>query len=743
MSDQPYKPDVPLALEILGKSPFFARLDRSARAEIADDLVLVDLPAGKTLFRQGDPGDGMYIVESGLLEVLSRDNEGEVMTLDRLDAGSAVGEMALLTGQARTADVVAMVDSSLVFLPKAGFDRIVARQPAIASGFALAIAPRIQRLKLAGILCRLFGEIDPNTLHSVQEKITWRRLADGEALVRQGDIGNSMYIVVNGRLQMVLEADEGGQENVIGEIGAGETVGEFALLTDDVRSATIYATRDTDIVEITRPVFEGFTREHPRAMAEIARMIVMRQKRSLRVIPSDLPGALTIAIVPAGKNGADLTDFSDRLSDALSAIGPTAVFTSDTLDAEYGKVGVAQLELDESLSIVLNSWLQEKEGQYRHILFVVDSEWNNWTKRCLAQSDRILLVGEAADDPGLHALERHCSPRSPKQLVLIHGDGTAEPKGTLGWLVERDIEAHHHVRRSDAGHWQRLARRVTGNAVGLVLSGGAARGMAHIGAIRALHEAGQPVDYIGGASMGAFIGGAWATGISPAEGLALAARLANPANLIDRTLPFTSVMTSKKVTAVIQEVMGDRQIEDLWRPFFCVSTNLSTATPVIHDRGPLWRAVRSSIALPGIFTPILNDIKEVLVDGGVMNNFPMDVMASRANFSLLIGCNVSPRREQPSSYELGESLSGWTVLWKRINPFSKPLRVPTLPGIMLRTVEVNSLYHRKEAEKLADIMIEPETRDFNFLDFGAYQTLEQRGYEAGRAALAAWREGRE
>lgn len=739
MNDQPYEPDSTTALEMLAVSPFFGRLDRAARAEIADDLEIIELVAGAYLFRQGDPGDSMAIVERGVLEIRTRDTSGVVKVLDRLDAGAAVGEMALLTGQPRTADVIALVDSRLVRLSKTGFDRLTARHPAIASGFAVAIAPRIQRLKLSEILNRLFGEIDPVTLHAVQEKISWRRLADGQLLFRQGDLGTSMFIVVNGRLQMVLETAQDGAATVLGDIVAGETVGEFALLTDEVRSASIYASRDTDIVEITRPIFEDLIREHPRAMVEIARIIVTRQKRALRVSPEELTGALTIAIFPAGREGAALEVFAERLSQSLSQYGATTLFTSDAFDAEYGKPGAAQTELDDSLSLVLNGWLQEQESRYRHILFVADSEWNVWTQRCLAQSDRVLLVGEASDEPGLNVLETHINSRTRKDLVLLHSAGTDNPTGTLTWLADRDVTAHHHVRHGDQDHWERLARRLTGRTIGAVFSGGAARGMAHIGVIRALYEDHMPVDYIGGSSMGAFIGAGWATGLSPAEGMEMAARMANPDYLLDRTLPYTSVMASKKITMAIQEVMGDRQIEDLWRPFFCVSTNLSIAEPVLHERGSLWRAIRASMALPGIFTPILNDKNEVLVDGGVMNNFPADIMASRAEFDLIIGSNVSRRRELPSAYELGESLSGWKVLRSRITPFSRSMRIPTLPGILLRTIEVNSLYHRKEAEQLADILIEPDTRDFGFLDFDAYKTLEQRGYEAGKAALAAWR----
>jgi predicted acylesterase/phospholipase RssA len=260
--------------------------------------------------------------------------------------------------------------------------------------------------------------------------------------------------------------------------------------------------------------------------------------------------------------------------------------------------------------------------------------------------------------------------------------------------------------------------------------------------IQALKEAGQPVDYIGGASMGAFIGACWARGIEPEQLNEYGPRMANSSYLLDRTLPYSSVMTSRKLTTALQELFGERQIEDLWRPFFCVSTNLSNAAPVIHELGTLYKAVRASMAMPGIFTPILNENNEMLVDGGVMNNFPVDIMATRAEFDLIIGSNVSPRQDKPSNYDFGESISGWEVLWSRINPFSEPMRVPTLAGIILRTVEVNSLYHRNKVERFADILIKPDVTDFSFLDFASYQTMVHRGYEAGKAAIAAWRETR-
>ncbi len=740
MSNQPYESDSTAALDVLAASPLFGRLDRAARAELSDHLTFITLAQGETLFHQGDAGDSMYIVDSGLLEVRAHDAEGEHV-LDRLDAGASVGELALLTGQPRTADVVALVDSRLLRVARESFDHLVERHPDIASGFALAIMPRVQRLQLAGVLTRLFGDMDALALQTLQERLLWRRLADGEALMRQGETSTSMYIVINGRLQIVLElADEEGGERSLGEIGAGETVGEFALLTDEVRSATAYATRDTDVVELTRPVFEALLREHPQAMTEIARNIVARQKRSLRPAIVTRPTALTVAIFGAGRAFTPLPEFARQLQEALSGYGPTAVFTSDAFDAAYGKPGAAQTEPDDALSIVLNRWLQAQESAYAHILFVADPGWSHWTQRCLAQSDRILLAGVAGTDPQPGPLEHYCNPRTRKELVLLHPADSREPAGTLAWLEPRDVATHHHVRQGDAAHWRRLARRLTGRTAGVVFSGGAARGMAHIGVVRALDEAGIEVDAIGGTSMGALLGACWAVGMNAAAFMEAGERLANPDQLLDRTFPYSAVMASRKVTAVIHELFGERQIEDLWRPFFCVSTNLSIAAPVIHDRGPLWRAVRASTALPGVFSPILNDNNEILVDGGVMNNFPVDILAARDDYGLIVASNVSPHRERPYPYPFGDSISGWRVMLSRLLPFGERLHAPSLVGTIMRTMEVNSLYQRKAAEALAHVLIEPEVRDFNFLDFAAFRALEQRGYEAARVALDAYRQ---
>lgn len=737
MSDEAALPD-DTAADVIHGSDFFARLDRRARADIADELQAVTLRAGAHLFRQGDPGDSMYVLERGLLEVRIHDEDGALRVLDRLEPGAAVGEMALMSGRPRSADVIAVVDSKLVRLSRGGFEKLAARYPAIVSGFAVAITPRIHRIQVAGMLQKLFGDMEPAALHALQEQLVWRRLADGEALFHQGDPASSMFIVVTGRLQVVYSEQgyENGTNRTLAEVSRGETIGEFALINDEVRSASVYAVRDTDVVEITRPVFETLIEQHPQAMNQIARLIVLRLQRTQRIVQDGSRQSLGMAIVPTG-NAEPIIPFAGRLREELEQFGPTVVFTSERFDEAYGRSGAAQTEQDEAFSLLVNSWLQEQEQKYQHILYVADPTLNEWTRRCLSQADRVILVGEGTDDPSPGPCELVPNPRTRKELVLLYGSATSEPEGTLAWLAERDVQAHHHVRRDRDEDWQRLARRLTDRTVGLVFSGGSARGMAHIGVVQAMEEAGQPIDYIGGTSMGALIGAGMAMGYTSDDGVALAARFADPSAIIDRTLPYTSIMSSGKVTALLQELYGDRQIEDLWRPFFCVSTNLSTAMPVIHDRGLLWRAVRASISLPGIFSPILNERNELLVDGGVMNNFPLDIMSERAAFGLLIGSNVSPHAEEPSPHTFGDSVSGWEILLSRINPFGATKRAPSMVGTMLRTMEVNSLYHRKNTRALADILIEPDVAGYGIMAFHEYESLIRRGYEAARQTLDA------
>ena len=176
-----------------------------------------------------------------------------------------------------------------------------------------------------------------------------------------------------------------------------------------------------------------------------------------------------------------------------------------------------------------------------------------------------------------------------------HTSGSPGPRGTARWLEQRDFDRHYHVRADEPGDLARLARVLTGNAVGLVLGGGGARGFAHIGVLRALRELGVPVDLVGGTSIGAIIGAQIATGLGASE-IQEAGR-EQSTSLFDPTLPIVSLSSGRRLGARLLDTFGGLEIEDLPIPFFCVSTNLTEASEVIHRRGALTSAIREKLKL--------------------------------------------------------------------------------------------------------------------------------------------------
>ena len=281
----------------------------------------------------------------------------------------------------------------------------------------------------------------------------------------------------------------------------------------------------------------------------------------------------------------------------------------------------------------------------------------------------------------------------------------------------------------------------------LALGGGGARGFAHVGVIRAIEEAGIPVDAIGSASMGAVIGAAYALDRTGAQMEALCEAFASRRRLLDPTLPLTSFLASGKVTRVLQELYGEARIEDLRRPFFAISSNLSRAEPVVHRSGLLWEAVRASSAIPGTFSPMLVD-GDLVVDGGVLNNLPIDVMREDVETGIVVGSNVVPtrlgERTHPSRYRFGPSVSGFRVFLGRIG-LAPEIRAPGLLSVLTRSTEIGSAWRARSAwfRRNADLLVEPAMGRFRILDFDAWREILASGEVSAREQVGAWLAARE
>lgn len=722
----------------------FKGLPQATLGDLEAELELVHLSDGETLFRQEDPGNSMCLLIRGRLGVTIRNTDGTQTAADELSPGVTVGEMALITGQARVATVYALEDCDLVKLSKEGFDRLVAKHPEVITEFAQVVMPRIHRTQLVGVLTTLFGELDTAALHDLQARMEWSHLTGGETVFRQGDPGDCMYIIVNGRLRMIRESSDG-HEHPLGEVSRGDVIGEFSLLTGEKRSATVYAVRDSDVVKLSRDVFEDLIEQYPRAMMQIARSAARRAQTASPGVSSEeaTPTTISFVLVPTHPS-RPTSDFGQKLARELGTFGPTLHLSSQSFDRLYGKEGAAQTQPDDPTHTALVAWINEQERAYHYLLYEADPSWSAWTQRCVRQADRILLLGKADDEPApgdIEAAIQALTLKARQELVLLHPAGVERPTSTATWLEDRHVHAHHHLRLDDEAHLQRLARRLASRAVGLVLSGGAARALAHLGVIRALDEAGVPVDLVGGTSMGAMVAAAVAVDWDYEHMLSLVNRLSSRKALLDYTYPAAAVFATRKITNILLEFFGELQIEDLWRPYFSVSANLSQASPVLHQDGPLWKAVRASIAIPGVFAPVSYH-GDLLVDGGVVNNLPIDAMRDLCEGGLVVAVNATPRQEKRRKWELGPSISGWKVLWSRLNPFVKPIEVPTLSGTLVRALDLNSAYRIQATRHLADLLIEPQTQEIGIMDWASSDQLIEAGYQAAKPKIETWRDER-
>jgi NTE family protein/lysophospholipid hydrolase len=573
-------------------------------------------------------------------------------------------------------------------------------------------------------------------LNTIESVIEWVHLPFGQPLFHQGDSGSDFFLLINGRLQVSIRDCTGTDRN-IAEIKRGTIVGEMAMFTGESRTASIYAMRDSDLVKFSRQAFERMISAHPNIMMHFIRFII-RRMQEISAVSRPENRTLNIAVIPAGPS-APLAEFSHRLVAALSGFGKTLHINSKSLDQQWGIPGMAQATGSDPNNIRLSSWLDEQEANYTNIVYEADLSPTAWTRRCIQHADRIIIAAGSDSSPILTGIETELySPdrrinRAHHILVLLHPDGSRLPAGTDQWLNKRQIDSHYHVRWNSDADFKRLARFLTGNAVGLVLGGGGARGLAHIGVIRALNEAGVPIDMIGGTSMGAMVSAQYAIGMDYKTMIDVQKETIALKPFREFTLPFIALTKSKRLEKLINRLCGDTNIEDMWVNFFCISSNLTSADMVVHRKGSLAKSIRASGALPGILRPVLEK-NCLLVDGALFNNVPADVMKELCG-GLVIMVNVSPDEDLKVPDRYQEIPGDMEILWSRLSPFRQKIDVPGILDIMIRTIMVGSANKENQARKAADYEFHPPVRRFGLLEFEAIDEIIDTGYRYAKEKI--------
>jgi predicted acylesterase/phospholipase RssA len=322
------------------------------------------------------------------------------------------------------------------------------------------------------------------------------------------------------------------------------------------------------------------------------------------------------------------------------------------------------------------------------------------------------------------------------ELALLRGSA-GPPRGTSGWLNLVPFDAHHHLAFDSSRDYDRLVRRLSGKAWGLVLSGGGARGLAHLGVIRAMREGGIPIDMIGGTSMGAILAAQCAMGCDDRQMAEMTRRAyVGSSGPIDLTVPVVSLRTGRGTIARLKEMFGDLWIEDLPTGYFCVSCNLTRAEAQIHDRGPVWLWTRVSCSVPGLLPPVPYR-GDVLVDGGLLDNLPVDAMRKRLAGSVA-AADVSVAVDLTVDSGL-EPESPWSATSQTLRQLTRRPRLPNIVNVLMRTAEISSVRDSKAAGNPADLYLHVPVDGISMTDFQAFDRIVALGYEYTVRRLEAWR----
>jgi NTE family protein len=399
---------------------------------------------------------------------------------------------------------------------------------------------------------------------------------------------------------------------------------------------------------------------------------------------------------------------------------------------------VKQLANDEELPDGLRHWLSDQEDENDFVLYRCLPGDSPWTRFAIRQSDIVLMVADAGGEPAAVMWEPEENTANivsvgRKALILLQ-DNRLNISHTRRWLEGRQLNFHLHMEKGRERDVQRAVRLVTGKATGLVIGGGAARGLAALGVFKALVEAGIDIDWVGGTSIGAIMAGVVAAGLDPEQAIEIARlsfKIGKPFG--DFTLPVISLLRGNRVKRLLNQCL-DYQIEDLPLPYFCVSTNLGRGIKNIHEKGSLVNAVRASAAMPGVLPPaVVNG--ELAVDGAVLNNLPVDIMQQKP-VGRIIAIDFSA--PVPSKVDYEETPSPWAILRGRWLPFSRRYRVPGLSSIILKSTEAGTQEQVRRNGAMADLLIDPQVRRFGMTDVKSFEPIVQAGYDRARELLENW-----
>lgn len=576
---------------------------------------------------------------------------------------------------------------------------------------------------------KIFSSLDESIISELLPKFTRVELDHNSILFHQGEAADYVYILTSGKLIAQLNTGNN-QHRTIGHIDEGDIVGELGALANTTYPYSIKAIRNSVLYKLTSKEFIELCHQKPSLMLATIHPVISVAQNIIHLLTQE-DNNTHVVIVPANKN-ISLDEFAEQYIPLIQA-SPSTVLISDFLPEYNNSMTNSSILVEKIRNITIKIRSTQK------IFYLLRSSETELAKIALKKADTLYIVANSTSQPEIDSFIldniQHDKTlfKSQPNLILLHAKNVTKPIHTSLWLYHYPFNLHHHVRMGTKSHFKRLLRFMRGKAVGLVLSGGGTRGWAHLGAMKSIRDQKIPIDFIGGTSVGAIIGGCYSLEESYENAYEYFYQIVNTSrysvSVRSMTLPLVSIFDAKNFTNVLYNVFDNTLIEDLWLPFFCVTCNLANYSEEIHRTGLLWEKARASASIPGLIPPaVING--EIHFDGGLLNNLPVDVMWQMlGKKGKTIAVELTSSMHDTHKYHFPPVLTFKQALMTRLGMNQETYKFPRFVDSFMRGLLIGSSAKAKHNGQSATILVNLSLRKFRILQFN--QKHAEKMFEIG------------
>jgi predicted acylesterase/phospholipase RssA/CRP-like cAMP-binding protein len=529
-----------------------------------------------------------------------------------------------------------------------------------------------------------FRGLSPETLSAISAKLQKVHLENDEVVFSEGSLGDSMYLIESG--QVKVSVTTGKIEKIINYLGPGNFFGEMALLLDQRRTATVTVTIDADLWMLRKVDLDELLVDHPEIVLEITKEL---SRRLTDVVTENTRRAGYTLTVVVG-------DEVWRLAESLYKLTGQRVALFDVTGANL----TDQIEIQNERLVILEGGAD------------LSSETLVETLGILADGFDWVLIALSPTYNSVNAKAVQLA----KAAVLCN-------LPPVDWIVKASSGPVFYCNNSQE-EIDRTARKIARRVVGLALSSGGARGIAHIGVLETLERAGIPIDMIAGTSAGSLFGALYATGKSVDEIADFARNLIKLIELKSGlwdprfNLPWNGLIKGNATLKYLDKQFNEATFADTKIPFYVVAADVLSGEEIVFEQGPLAQAVRASIGMIGIFSPYQLD-GHYLIDGGAVNPVPASILVERGA-DIIIASSVIPSIEEERA---------------RGGAAARRFTHPNFLGVLSNMMAIMEREIVKTRMSPVDVLIKPKVEVLTAMDYDRVEDFLQLGREAAEKEL--------